>query len=196
MVDPKKLTKYGRMDGELQEVILFGILAAGKMGVVAARQLEALLTEVRRDVLPNGDPFDVIRELDLDDIRRRMKRNGIGCQKVKGRGFYEIVRADLDLRTCTTRDLERVHSIGLKTSRLFTLHTRRGCEDVPLDTHNLAELRELGYPDIPAATPSSLRKYQRIEGYCREEAKKACVSVAEWDLAVWLKRQVSVEEAA
>jgi hypothetical protein len=113
---------------------------------------------------------------------------GIGCREVKGRGMHELARAGLDLRACTTAELEAVHGIGRKTSRLFTLHTREGCRDIPLDTHNLAELRGLGHERVPKATPASARSYARLEALCLAEADKAGLSAAAWDLAVWVRR--------
>lgn len=182
MVDPQNLTNFSYTDAELEEVILFGILAAGKGGETSARCLGRFLNG-----LPGKTPFEKVRSLGLEDIRARMKANGIGCQEVKGRGFYELVRAGLDLRTCTCEDLEKVHSISYKTSRLFILHTRPGEEVVPLDTHNLAELRELGYK-VPKATPQSSKRYRAIEGWCIDLAKGQGMTVAEWDLGVWRRR--------
>jgi len=183
VVDPQNLTNFDYTDDQLEEVALFAILAAGKNGEVSARSLDKLLAGIDAE----GSPFDKIRSLDVDDLRARMKANGIGCQKVKGRGFKELADSGLNLRLCTCEALEEIHSISYKTSRLIVLHTRPDQEVVPLDTHNLAELRELGY-DVPKSTPQGKKRYKTIEGWCVKLAKSLGMTVADWDLSVWKRR--------
>jgi thermostable 8-oxoguanine DNA glycosylase len=91
---------------------------------------------------------------------------------------------DLNLRTCTVDDLETIRGIGMKTSRLFVLHTRKDSMCIPLDVHILHYLRDNGY-DVPKATPGSKKKYRIIEKLCVQLARKAGKSCADWDLDIW-----------
>jgi hypothetical protein len=187
MVDPINFTNFKRTDNELEETIIFGILVAGKTALTVCKQLDRFL----RDYSHLGStPFDVFRCFELDKVPRlavALKDYGFGCMNHKAKGIHQLVRSGLNLRTCTTEDLERIHNIGMKTSRLFILHTRKNSNCIPLDVHILHYLRDLGY-DVPKSTPGnkkSPKKYLEVEQLAMKVAKSERMSYADWDLDKW-----------
>jgi thermostable 8-oxoguanine DNA glycosylase len=192
MVDPINFTNFNRTDKELEETIVFGLLVAGKTALTTSRMLDALL----RDFNHIGDsPFEILSHFELDKIPRLsvvLKDYGFGCYNMKAKGLYELVRSGLNLRTCTIDDLEKIRGIGMKTSRLFVLHTRKDAMCIPLDVHILHYLRDNGY-DVPKATPSSKKKYLIIERLCVQLARKAKKCCSSWDLDIWnqYRRRIS-----
>jgi thermostable 8-oxoguanine DNA glycosylase len=115
-----------------------------------------------------------------------MKLCGIGCYKSKAKSLHQLVRAPLNLKTCTTDDLEKIHGIAEKTSRFFILHTREAQQIAALDRHILHYMRDEGVADVPHNTPKG-RTYKRLEkeflSLCQQQGKSA----AELDLEVWYK---------
>jgi thermostable 8-oxoguanine DNA glycosylase len=184
MVDPINFTNYNRTDNELEETILFGLLVAGKNALTTSKLLDALL----RDYSHIGDsPFEIISRFELDRLPRlstALKDYGFGCYNMKAKGLYELVRSGINLKTCTVDDLEKIRGIGMKTSRLFVLHTRENAMCIPLDVHILHYLRDSRY-DVPKTTPGSKKKYLTIERLCIQLAQKECKSCADWDLGIW-----------
>jgi len=184
MVDPINFTNFDRTDIELEEAIVFGLLVAGKTALTTSRMLDALL----RDFNHIGDtPFEILSRFELETAPRLsvvLKDYGFGCYNGKAKGLYQLVRAGLNLRTCTIDDLEKIRGIGMKTSRLFILHTRKDAQCIPLDVHILHYLRDLGH-DVPKTTPSSKKKYLIIERLCIQLARKERKTCANWDLDTW-----------
>lgn len=196
MVDPINFTNYERTDNELQETILFGLLVAGKNALTTSRLLDDFL----KDFSHIGDsPFEIFSRFNLVEppsISVALKDYGFGCYNTKGKGIYQLVRSNINLRICSVEDLEAIHSIGMKTSRLFVLHTRRDAECIPLDVHILHYLRDLGY-EVPKVTPSSKKQYRIIERLCIQLAKKDKKTCADWDLGVWrIYREKAVKRKA
>jgi hypothetical protein len=113
-----------------------------------------------------------------------MKELGIGCYNHKARACLELAHSGLDLQTCPAEDLEKIHGIGMKTSRCFIMHSREDSDYAGLDTHVLAFLRDLGH-DVPKHTPSSKQKYQDIETKFLFLAQVVDRSPAHFDLLIW-----------
>ncbi len=183
MVDPVNFTKFDRTDYELEECLLFGLLVAGKNALTTSRLLDKFISDFNYG---NDMPFEIFRRFNLNDTPRlsvALKDYGFGCYNNKAKGIHQLVRADLNLRTCSVNDLEKIHGIGMKTSRLFVLHTREDAQCIPLDVHILHYLKDLGY-DVPRATPSK-KKYLTIEKICIELANRSKKSCSAWDLDVW-----------
>lgn len=184
MVDPINFTNFTRTHNELEETIIFGLLVAGKTALTTSRILDALL----RDYNHIGDsPFEILSHFELEKVPRLsvvLKDYGFGCYNMKAKGLYELVRSGLDLRTCTIDDLEKIRGIGMKTSRLFVLHTRENAQCIPLDVHILHYLRDNGY-EVPKTTPGSKKKYLIIERLCIQLARREMKSCASWDLDIW-----------
>lgn len=194
MFDPTEAINYDLNDSELETAILFWVCAAGKNGITAARCLQKFLNYTRAELLHDNEdlsPFQVIKNcLEMGHSPpKMMKHCGIGCYTSKARSFRGLIYSGLDLRTCSTKDLEKIHGIGFKTSRCFILFSRKGARVAGLDTHMLKHLRALGY-NVPRSTPSNPKQYAKLEQYVLELADEAGMTPAEYDLSVWLKYSV------
>ena len=136
MIDPRRITNFNLNDQELQEHMLFAISVAGKNAMTMAKLLIIFWFMLRRT---NGkDCFECVlrlskRKKPLSDV---LKSFGFGCHTNKSDAFKGVAESGLDLRECTTDDLEKIKGIGLKTSRYFIMHTRPDCELACLDTHS------------------------------------------------------------
>jgi hypothetical protein len=184
MVDPINFTDYNRTDIELEETIIFGLLVAGKTALTTSKLLAALLKDYSHI---GSTPFEIFSKFELDRLPQLsvvLKDYGFGCYNNKAKGLYQLIRSGLNLRTCTIDDLEKVRGIGMKTSRLFVLHTRKDAECIPLDVHILHYLRDSGY-NVPKSTPGSKKTYLIIEKLCIQLARKDRKSCADWDLNIW-----------
>jgi len=193
MIDPQNITNFNQTDRQLEEFILFWVCAAGKNGTTAARCLDKFLNS-RAAFYQNNTPFHVIlTENSLFDLPEALKSFGIGCYKSKARTFLELAiakhKGELDLRTCSAQDLEKIHGIGPKTARCFLLHSRRDARVAGLDTHMLKYLRKMGY-DVPKHTPTG-KKYLDIEKIVLILADEADMTPQDFDLHIW--RQYSVK---
>lgn len=181
MVNPVEFTNYNRSDIELEECLLFSLLVAGKNALTTSRMLDNFLKcHTHLDITP----FKIFEHFDVVQLTVTLRDFGFGCYNIKAKGIHQLVRANLNLRTCTVDDLEAIYCIGMKTSRLFVLHNRPNANCIPLDIHILHFLRDSGY-DVPSVTPSSKKKYLVIEEICRSLAKKAGKTLADWDLTAW-----------
>jgi len=191
MIDPSNITNYNLTNSELEETILFWVCAAGKNGTTSARCLDNLLGDLKVFFPPKFPPLKLIRtaavHLDLADW---LKTSGIGCYTYKARTMSELAHANLDLRTCTTEDLEKIYGIGMKTSRCFIIHSRIDAPYAGLDTHMLKNLKVHGVQDVPKVTPSSKRQYKRLELEALRLSKEAGMTPANYDLSVWNKYAV------
>lgn len=203
MIDPVKITQFDLPKERLEEYLLFWICAAGKNAKSSAKGLETFLSFMRKwfryqGQAPPRSPLLMIRK--KEEWHRQQKRpgrngqwiaalmkiSGIGCYNIKSKSFLELAYSGLDLKTCTIEDLEKIHGIGMKTSRCFLIHSRRDADCAGLDTHILHYMRDLGY-DVPRSTPSSRKQYLLLEREFVRLAKKARMSIAEFDLKIWRK---------
>jgi thermostable 8-oxoguanine DNA glycosylase len=179
MIDPTRITKFDATDNQLEEVLLFWVLVAGKTARSIARSLDAMLNK-----LPGDTPFEKIRLVGENMLPSYLKLHGVGCYRNKARALWALVNEGLNLRTCTLEELESIYGIGPKTARCFIIHSRPDANCAGLDTHILKFLRSKGH-DVSNNTPSSKKQYRELEqiflGYVKESGK----SVAEFDLEVW-----------
>jgi thermostable 8-oxoguanine DNA glycosylase len=196
MIDPSKITNFNLTKIQLEEHILFWALVAGKPAKTTAKNLNNLLRWLRawyadQPISPQQAPFRMLRDVHAalsptnpNWLADKMKELGIGCYNHKARACLELAHSGLNLQTCPAEDLEKIHGIGMKTSRCFIMHSRENSDYAGLDTHVLAFLRDLGY-DVPKNTPSSTRKYQDIETKFLYLAQVASRSPAHFDLLIW-----------
>ena len=186
MIDAANITNYSLTENELEARILFWILAAGKNGTRSAKITNSIVEQYKglRETL-----FKYLRLLDFEDTLNMCKYHKTGCFGSKARSIYEICRADLNLRTCTSEDLEKIYGIGMKTSRCFILHSRKNAQYAGLDTHMLKHLKSLGYA-VPKNTPSSKKMYLTIEQIVIKLAHEAGETPADYDLNIWNKFKV------
>lgn len=197
MIDPQNIINYDRTEAELQELIMFLLVTAGKKATTSARLLNEFLMKPE-PVMPDSTPFQKILQLDdrdrtLDDgtfenmLEFRIKTSSLGQYTRLTRAFRELAHSGLDLKTCSLQDLMGIFGIGRKSASCFLMWTRKGQRVSGLDVHLLAELRELGY-DAPLSTPSSLKVYDRLESIVLELADESGLSPEAWDLQVWKRR--------
>jgi len=200
MVDPRDITNFELSDRELEEVLLFWVLAAGKNGTRAAKCLDQLMIKTGGYILGPFRAFYIIVSnedyyISNKRYQERLQKNknvedwlefvGTGCQHHKGRTIRELVEAELDLRTCTLDDLESIYGIGKKTSRCFLMHSRQGVKCAGLDTHVLKFLRMMGVDSVPKVTPSSNKEYLRLEEAFLKFAEGCKRTPADLDLTIW-----------
>lgn len=185
-LDAARITNYNATEEELQRLIVFWILAAGKNGTVAARNIYTLETMLGS----RGKIFNAIKrhENNLSDI---MHKCGIGCYNKKAETLLTLAKSKLDLRKCSVQDLETISGIGRKTSRCFVIHTRRDAWYAGLDTHALKFLRSKGY-EAPKVTPSSQKKYDQLEQLFLKFVPKG-MTAGEFDLINWNNYKVAVK---
>lgn len=186
MIDPSKISNFNLNDAELEENILFWICAAGKNGRVAARCLNNLLNDLKIYFSYKFWPFELIRKTHeySGDLPTWLKTSGIGCYTHKARTFAELVYSGINLRMCTAEDLEKIYGIGMKTSRCFIIHTRKGARYAGLDTHILKYLKYMGVENVPKSTPGK-KEYLRLEREFLKIADSLKKEPYALDLEVW-----------
>ena len=186
MIDPVNITSFNLSVEKLEETILFWICAAGKNALTASRNLDKFLTQTHVMFgVKFYSPFLCVRKLDKNELPILLKNNGIGCYNNKAKSFWELAHSNIDLSKCSAEELERIHGIGMKTSRCFIIHSRKDAEYAGLDVHILKYLKDLGH-DVPRTTPTK-KEYLRIEKIFLDIVKKSKMSVAEYDLMIWRK---------
>lgn len=165
---------------ELEFRLLYSMVVAGKSADFAQQAMQRFLEGTRRP------PFEVIRHLVLHrKLFTRIQEARTGNYTKLTRGFAEAAKADLNLWTCTTEDLEKIHGIGPKTSRFFLLWTRGDlARCAALDTHVLKWLRSIGCI-APIATPGSRKTYARLEKIFLAEADARGISPRALDARIW-----------
>lgn len=180
MIIPTEITNYQRTDEQLEEFMLFCIAVAGHNSDTTARMLNEFLADT------NGNPFTYLRSShrDIDSILLHYRLGPYGQNTSAVRGVL-----DMDLRTCTLRELLEVSGIGHKTARMFLLHSRPDEEHIVLDVHMLRWLRKVAkLRGIPALTPHKLSpKYLSIEARAKRKVREMfpAMTFAEFDLATW-----------
>jgi len=182
-----------RTEGELQEFLLFCVAVAGKNAVTMKACLEQFWSDIHERFSDLGaltqrfrqqNPFGVLRWLTQEEIQRHMKEAGIGCHRTKSKAFDGLAGSSIDLKTATTIELERIHGIGLKTSRFFIVYSRPHAGVACLDMHILKWLEQKGVKNVPGSTPSSLVEYIRLENEFLLRVPNR-MAVAEFDLKIW-----------
>ena len=186
MIDPSKITIYNATDGELEELILFWVCAAGKNGRTAARCLDKFLKLIGE---PYGKHMDSISK--VYNLPKLLQLCGIGCYNSKAKSFLQLatecISGRLNLRTCTAEDLEKIHGIGMKTSRCFILHSRPDARYAGLDTHVLKHLKINGVGNVPKSTPGTKKEYLRLEKEFLRLADEVGMLPSRYDLMIWNK---------
>lgn len=193
MIDPRKVTDFGRTDDELEEFLLFAIVVAGKGAFQQATKLDQFLTMSQTHFASSCSPFGLIQHMTLDknnilvERLRAVKMGQYERISTAFRGvssfFSEHVMGMHQLRGVDVQTLECVKGIGMKTARFFMMHTRPNQVYACLDTHILKWLGTRGH-EVPKTTPRG-EKYLALErvflSYCEEMGK----SPAELDLEIW-----------
>ncbi len=188
MIDAANITNYNLTDFELEERIIFWVLAAGKNGTRAAECTNNMVSfwQSFGMTLP---PFDAIMHYTTEQLADFLAANKTGCHNIKARTLSQLARAGLNLKTCTSEDLESIYGIGMKTARCFLIHSRENAPYAGLDTHMLKHLKLLGY-EVPKNTPSNKKLYLTLEKIVLTLAQEAGKTPADYDLNIWNKFKV------
>lgn len=200
MIDPRKVTKFGRTTEELEEFLLFSIVVAGKGAFQQAAKLEEFLKPRHEN---DFTPFYYIMELDMrGQLVERLRAVKMGQYERVSTAFRGVAHFYVDrtfnipgiiqhpprLSSVKISYLEVIKGIGMKTARFFLMHTREGQQYACLDTHILKWLGSKGH-EVPKTTPRG-EKYLALEqiflGYCNEAGKSA----ADMDLEIWNSQHV------
>ena len=186
MIQPHKITDFSRSERDLQEFLLFCVCVAGKSSEQQSRKLEIFLAG--HCGIGGMLPFEMIRMYGYTGTFCNLETTKMGQYKRITKAFLAIAEANLDLKTCTVEDLEKIPRVGLKTSRFFLTHSRPNQEYGILDTHILTHMRnDLGIP-TPKTTPTNPKKYYDLESKLLEVVRASGKSYADYDLEVWSKR--------
>jgi hypothetical protein len=192
MVDPSKISNFNLNNDELEEVLLFWVCAAGKNGKTTARLLGNFLSWLHIGYPEESSPFAIIKKMDeegnlvitkKDWLESSLKSHGIGNYTLRARCFRQLISANLNLKTCTIRELDDIIGIGPKTARAFVTHSRPGQRFAIIDTHILKYLAHLGYK-VPKSTPTT-KRYNELEKVYLNICDEHSVEPYELDLAVW-----------
>ena len=190
MIDPTQVTNYNRTRSELEEFVLFTAVVSGKRSSVQAPKLHNFLSRARQVTAsgPDLSPLQLCHELDDEGLLACLTEVRMGQYTRLVRTIRRIATAvcqdGLDLKTAQLETLSAY--LGLKTVRMFLLHTRPNAGVAVLDTHILSWLRAQGVA-APRATPSSARRYRVLEQRFLRFAAEQGVDPAELDLQVWIK---------
>lgn len=194
MIQPHAITNYSRTDYELQEFLLFCICVTGKSSEQQSKKLEIFLAG--HCGIGGMLPFEMIRMYGYTGVYCNLESVKMGQYKRITKAFCALADANLDLRTCTVEDLEKIHGFGMKTARFFLTHSRPNQEYAILDVHILRHMREdLGIP-TPKATPTNPLKYYALEEKLLVIVRASGKSYAEYDLEVWSKRVLDKKNKA
>lgn len=194
MIDPFKITNYDRTDAELQEFWLFCLAVAGKKATMMAKKVDEFLKPLNawNNMIPINKPgmtpLEFIAQLPggekgLDKELRLVK---MGKYALLTKGYMESAnKGGQWLRTASAEDIRAdITGAGYKTSRFFTLHSRRNENVAVIDTHMLKYLKHIGAPNVPDGIPNG-PDYLRLEKILLAEAAKKKMAMADFDLAIW-----------
>ena len=189
-IDPYNITNYDRTEEELQLFLLFCIVVAGKTAYIQAEKLEQFLLSVnKRLMMPeNVKPFQTIKSAEQHGILfEEIKLAKLGQYKKIYSGFKYISEHEFNLSRMTTKILEEIPGVGMKTSRFFLLHSDTFYKDqiAILDTHILKFIKENIDDRAPKSTPVIPLTYRFWENMFLVWCKKNNKSVADFDLEVW-----------
>jgi thermostable 8-oxoguanine DNA glycosylase len=190
MIDPFKPQNFNATTEELEEILLFCVVVAGKTATTQSKLLDEFLNQNNQFYWMgylNQSPFNKLKLLyERGDLFRAVKASRLGKYTMLSQTFAELATGKLDLHTCTVTDLEAITGIGPKTARFFMLCTRPNIEVAALDTHILKFLADKGHK-VPKATPSRGELYNRLEKLFLAYATIAEKSPQEFDLEIWKK---------
>ena len=182
MIDPYRITNYDRTDAELQEFWLFCLAVAGKKATMMAKKVDEFVK-----LTPQFDPYTSIdRMVHIGTLDASLRCIKMGKYALLTKGFEESAAKGTQwLRSADAEDIRKdITGAGYKTSRFFTLHSRRNEKVAVIDTHMLKYLKHIGAPNVPDSIPNG-SDYLRLEKLLLAEAAKKKLSMANFDLAIW-----------
>jgi hypothetical protein len=200
MIDPHNIPAGKMTSHYLEEWILFGILVANKPAVRTAKNLDAFLKDLRKDVAVRrynpvlkhrrttmASPFELVVGAQLaGNLRSYLEKHRFGQYTRIEKAFHAAPNLPTMGKSAllTIDQLESIHGIGMKTARMIMMYYKPGSRVAPLDTHILKFLREKGY-DAPKITPSSRKQYLALEKAFLNEADNLKLTPLQLDKQVW-----------
>jgi thermostable 8-oxoguanine DNA glycosylase len=189
LINPRTITNFERTKEQKELFALFCLVVAGKNSDIQARKLDELLEGTDR-------PFWKIRDMIArGTLRENLERVKMGQYNRLTKAFANLVAYHNAIRLYSypsNLGIEQLEGVmGFKSSRFFLVHSYKHLQMAILDTHILKWLKEQGH-DVPAATPSSKKKYIAVEQLFLDEARNRGKTIAELDLEVWKSRQHQV----
>ena len=188
MIDPDHILNTNRSSEELEELLLFCIAVAGHSAHPTAKAIDRFLEGT-------DTPFAQVRKYSVEGtLSQRIRDAGLGCHTKLVKAFEQLVRTEINLKTCTLSQLEAIHGIGPKTSRFFLLYSRvQPGRIAVLDRHVLRYMSELGI-DVPKSTPSG-SKYLELEQKMVEHVESLGLDMSKADLDIWVRYRKKSEES-
>lgn len=179
MINPSDVINYNRNERDLQEFLLFCISVAGKTAKRQAKYLNDFLSFSDQEL-----PFDTIRKyINSGTLMSNLKKSKIGQYQKLCRAFTELINSNINIKTCSLEELEKIYGIGPKTARYFLLYSRPEQKYAVLDTHILKWIKNNLKINIPKNI--SKKHYIIIEQEFLSFAQKHELNIAELDLGIW-----------
>jgi len=167
---------------ELQTLLIFSIMVAGKTAKVIEKQCYDFFVQFR------VHPFETIQNIienNVLDSELRKARTGqyakFGQYAKLFNAFHEVVK--LDVNNITLEELENIKGVGKKTSRYFLMYAFDRKDIAAIDTHIEKWLREQEYQ-----SSSKKEEYEFFERAFLEEAYKRNMEPKDLDKDIWLSR--------
>lgn len=184
IITDDNLINFERTTEELQLLWLYCGFSVGK----SRRQAQTALAELL-DSSPGLTPFGRLRSLiSAGRLQKELLLTRIGGWTRLEGFLVDTVNARFNLRTVKVEQLEAIHGIGLTKARFFLLCSRETARCAVLDRHILSYLRDQRYADVPDQVGKSRKTYLRLEGYFLNEADRAGLSPARFNLQLWRAR--------
>jgi len=182
----------GCNDYTLEKFLLTAVFA-GKWAHTQQAKLNQFLEDLQR-VYPNWTPLKALARQRPDEIRLGLLMVRMGQYTRRTQTLAQLSRAvypshgtPLDLHTCSPEALEKIHGLGMKTSRFFIMHSRKSPDYAVLDAHILAYMRTYGVADsIPKSTPTEPKEYARLEAAWLRHCQELNKHPGELGFTIWL----------
>lgn len=190
-IDPRHPTNFQRTSRQLQAFWLLCMCVAGKGAMQQALKLGNMLRGC-----PQA-PFLWFRARQVShDLLRLLQEHSLGNYTRLDAAIWHSVRLHESGRFigATEAELLAIPGVGIKTARMFQLHSRPRQRLAVLDTHVLAWMRANGVSDAPEKAPPKhdVTAYDHWQAVCLGLMSEVFprLSAAEADIAVWRSRAV------
>ena len=183
MIDPNNIVRE-YTDSELEELLIFTICVAGKTAKTIAPRVHKICGVYAKP--SQGSIFNHLRLQDEHGLGLEtiLQNVGIGCYTQKSETIRQVINSNLNLRTCSIEDLEKIKGIGPKTAQAFVMWSRPNVQKAILDTHILKWLKDQGVDRVPKSSPPRGATYDRLEQEFLQRVPEG-MTPAEFDLQIW-----------